>query len=255
MNTHENDVVVTVSVKDMVVLFFKRLWIILLAAIVAGGACFAWLTYSYEEEYTSKATIFLYYTDNVSSVTMATSYMQLALLVVNDCEQILTSRLVINRVIEEITTDTSFPNEWRREVGELGYNGLKRCLSISNVEDSRVLEIAVKTSHPELSKIIVDKICEYGAEEIEDYLGFRQVSIIDEGTLNRHPSNSVSVLTPLLAAIVAGLLVYGVALLIKLNDNKVNTAEDVERYLELSVLGEIPTVVSGSKGKAKKGYY
>ena len=43
--------------------------------------------------------------------------------------------------------------------------------------------------------------------------------------------------------------VYAIALLIKLNDNKVNCAEDVEKYLGLSVLGEIPTFSGATKIK------
>lgn len=249
MNTNENEEVIVINIKDMAVLFLKRLWLILLAAIIAGGACFAWLTYTYEEEYTSKATIFLYYTDGAKSASAAASYLEVALYVLNDCEGILTSRLVINKVIDEVTSDLSLSSRWRREVGELGYNGIKQSISISNVTDSRILEIAVRTSDPELSKLLVDKICAYGAAEIENYLGFKQVSIIDEGTLNRHPSNSVSTIIPLAVAILAGLFVFAVALLIKISDNKINCAEDVEKYLDLSVLGEIPVVASTSKNR------
>ena len=120
MNTNENEEVVVISLKDMAIVFVKRLWLILLAAIIAGGACFAWLTSTYEEEYTSKSTIFLYYTDGVKSASAAASYLEVALYVVNDCEQIITSRLVINKVIHEVTTDLSLPSQWRREAGEPG---------------------------------------------------------------------------------------------------------------------------------------
>lgn len=249
MNTNQNEEMIVINLKDMAILFLKRLWLILLAAIIVGGACFAWLTYTYEEEYTSKATIFLYYNEGGQSVNVAASYLEISLYVLNDCEQILTSRLVINKVIDEITSDLTLSSKWRREVGELGYNGMKNSITISNVADSRVMEIAMRSSDPKLSKLIVDKICSYGAEEIENYLGFKQVSIIDEGTLNRHPSNSVNIVIPIAAAILAGLLVFAIALIIKMTDNKINHAEDVEKYLDLTVLGEIPATSSISRGK------
>ena len=53
MNATENMDVISISFKDMMSLFLKRLWLILLAALIVGGACFAYLTYTYEEEYTS----------------------------------------------------------------------------------------------------------------------------------------------------------------------------------------------------------
>lgn len=241
MNATENMDVVSMSFKDMVSLFMKRLWLILLAALIVGGACFAYLTYTYEEEYTSKSTIYLFYKEEGRSASAAMSYLEVAMYTLNDCEQIITSRRVLNSVIEDILADEELPRKWKKEVDALGYSGLKRSVSITNVTDSRVLEIAVRTSDPELSKEIVDRICAYGASEIKYYMGFDQVRVLDEGTLNPAPSNSVSILLPVSLALIAGLIVYAIALLIRLNDNKVNCAEDVEKYLGLSVLGEIPS--------------
>ena len=50
MNTNENMEAVSISFKDMLILFLKRLWLILLVAILVGGASFAYLTATYEEE-------------------------------------------------------------------------------------------------------------------------------------------------------------------------------------------------------------
>lgn len=249
MNATENQEVVTISIKDMVVLFIKRLWLILLAAIIAGAASLFYLRATYVEEYTSKSTIFLFYKEEGRSGSAAMSYLEVALYTLNDCEQIITSRRVLNSVIQDITEDENLPNRWKKEVNELGYSGLKRSISISNVTDSRVLEISVRSSDPELSKEIVDRICTYGANEIKYYMGFDQVRVIDEGTLNYAPSNPVSLLIPMTLAFAAGLLVYAIFLVIKLSDNKVNSSDDVEKYLELSVLGEIPSFTSASKMK------
>ena len=253
MNTTENIEAVSISFKEMMILFLKRLWLILLVAILVGGAAFAYLTYTYEEEYTSKSTIYLFYKEEGRSGSAAISYLEVALYTLNDCEQIITSRRVLNSVIEDILDDTDLPRAWRREVNQMGYSGLKRSISISNVTDSRVLEISVRTSDPELSKEIVDRICARGASEIKYYMGFDQVRVLDEGTLNYAPSNSVSLLIPIVLAMAAGLLIYVIALLAKLNDDRITCAEDIEKYMGLSVLGEIPAFAVAAS-KAKKYY-
>ena len=251
MNTTENVDVISISFKEMVTLFFKRLWLILLVAVIVGGSCFAYLTYTYEPEYTSKSTIYLFYKEEGRSGSAAMSYLEVALYTLNDCEQILTSRRVLNRVIEDILADDTgtVKRSWKREVEEMNYSGLKRSITISNITDSRVLEIAVRTTDHRLSKLIVDKICSYGATEIKNFMGFDQVRVLDEGTINTAPSNSVNFLTPVALAFVAGLLVYAIALLVKINDTNVNSAEDVEKYLGLSVLGEIPSFNGVTKVK------
>lgn len=240
MNVNENNDALSISLKEMLSLFMKRLWLILLVALIAGSSCFAYLTATYEEEYTSKSTIFLFYKEEGRSGSAAMSYLEVALYTLNDCKQILTSRRVLNSVIQDITEDESIPNRWKKEINLLGYSGLKRSISISNVSDSRVLEISVRSSDPEFSKVVVDRICSYGANEIKYYMGFDQVRVIDEGTLNYSPSNPVGILIPLAMAFAAGFLVFAIFLIIRLSDNKVNSAEDIEKYLGLSVLAEIP---------------
>ena len=253
MNTNENEEVIVINLKDLAILFVQRLWIILLAAIIVGISCFAWLSYTYEEEYTSTAKVFLYYTDGVKSASAAASYLEVALYVVNDCEQFLTSRPVINEVLLELRQDFSLPSEQRALIMSMDYNTVKRSMNISNVADSRVLEVSVTTANHEVSKLLVDKICARGSSVIAEMLGFEQVRIFEEGTVSPNPSNSVSKTVPIIAAFLAGLAVYAVALVIKIGDNKINNAEDVEKYLGLSVLGEIP-VIGSSRSKGKKYY-
>ena len=249
MNTNENENVIVINLKDLAILFLKRLWIILLAAIIVGVSCFAWLTYTYEEEYTSTAKIFLYYTDGVKSASAAASYLEVALYVVNDCEQFLTSRPVVNKVILDLREDFTLPSEQRALIMKLDYKDVVKSMKISNVPDSRVLEVSITTSNPDVSKMLVDNICLSASSVIADMLGFEQVRVFEEGTYSTSPSNSVSVTIPIAMAILAGLFVYMIALLVKLGDNKINSAEDVEKYLGLSVLGEVPVFSSNSKGK------
>lgn len=249
MNANENNDALSISLKEMLALFMKRLWLILLVAVLVGGSCFVYLTETYVEEYTSKSTIFLFYKEEGRSGSAAMSYLEVALYTLNDCKQILTSRRVLESVRQDIEEDENIPIRWKREINQLGYNGLKRSISISNVSDSRVLEISVRSFDPEFSKVVVDRICSYGANEIKYYMGFDQVRVIDEGTLNRAPSNPVSLLIPLVAAFGAGFLVFAIFLIVKLSDNKVNTSEDVEKHLGLSVLAEIPSYNATNRTK------
>ena len=134
----------------------------------------------------------------------------------------------------------------------MGTDGVKHAVSVSNVSGSHVLYVSVTTDAPEVSQILANAICSRGAEMMEHIYGLDPIFVISEGRLPYSPSNSVSVVIPLAAALLAGMAVYGLFLLIKLSDNKINRAEDVEKYLGLSVLGEIP--VASSKTR-RKGYY
>ena len=69
MNTNNgNEEVVVINLKDMVMLFLKRLWAILLVAAVVGGAGLFWENYTYEERYTSTVEAILFSEGGSSSL-------------------------------------------------------------------------------------------------------------------------------------------------------------------------------------------
>jgi hypothetical protein len=56
-----------------------------------------------------------------------------------------------------------------------------------------------------------------------------------------------------LIALVAAIAVYGVFFVLYLLDDKISTAEDVEKYLGVNMLGQIPNREEAQRRK-KKGY-
>jgi hypothetical protein len=76
------------------------------------------------------------------------------------------------------------------------------------------------------------------------------VSIVMDGRLNTNPSNTTSLTTYALVGIVAAVLVYGIFFLMFMLDDSVWTDEEIEKYLGVSILGDIPDANS----TRKKGY-
>lgn len=106
---------------------------------------------------------------------------------------------------------------------------------------------------PEQAKQIVDAICEIGQEKITQAMGFQQVNLYEYGTLNSKPCNTTSMTTYLLVGMIAAILVYSAFLIIFLLDDRIRTEQDIERYLGLSVLGDIPN--ANDKKNHQYGYY
>lgn len=86
------------------------------------------------------------------------------------------------------------------------------CVSTSNPEDTRILEVTVRSDSPENAKRIVDQVCTIGAQRIEDAMGFQQVNLYEFGTTDPEPCNRTGLTTFLLAAIAAALAAYVVLL-------------------------------------------
>lgn len=229
----------TVTLKDLWGVFTRNLIIIILVGAAVTGGTFMGNRLTTEPQYKSTATLYILRQDNE---TTTTSDFTLALNVVNDCTYFLKSHSVVDQVIEELGLSMS-------------YGQLRKCISTSNPESTRILEVTVIADSPQQAKDIVDRVCEIGAEKIEKAMGFSQVRLYEYGIFNDTPSNSARFVYFLAMGIVAAALTYAVCLVIFLQDDRIRTDEDVERYLGLCVLGNIPKADETGKNKSLYGIY
>lgn len=240
MTTKDNASVRVVTLKDLWGIFIHRLWVMILAAVVVAGGLLLINRLTFVPAYSSTATLYILRQDNDTSSGNSDSDFSLALKVVNDCDYLLKSHSVLDEVIQELNL-------------EIDYKNLSKSVSTSNPENTRILEVTVESDSPENAKRIVDALCEIGQEKITEAMGFQQVNLYEYGTLNDKPCNTTSMTTYLLAGMIAAILVYSVFLIIFLLDDRIRTEEDIERYLGLSILGDIPN--ANDKKNHQYGYY
>ena len=231
----------TVTLKDLWGVFVQRLWAIILAACICCGGFLVFNRMTFVPQYASTATLYILRQADSATASDANSDFSLALKVVNDCTYLLKSHTVLDEVISSLNLD-------------MEYEDLYDCVSTSNPEDTRILEVTVKADSPELAKRIVDRICTIGSKRIEDAMGFQQVNLYELGTTDPDPCNRTRMLTFAFAGIIAAVVTYVIFLIIFLLDDRIKTDdENLERYLGLSVLGNIPN--ADGKKPGKYGYY
>ena len=230
-----------ITLKDLWAIFIHRFWVMALAAITVMGGMLLVIRLTYVPQYESTATLYILRQDNEQSGSSSVSSdFSLALNVVSDCTYLLKSHSVVDAVIDELHLD-------------IPYEELSKIISTNNPDNTRILEVNVKAGSPELAKSIVDSICQIGAGKIEEAMGFSQVNLYEYGVLNTRPCNTTGLMTYLLVGIVTAILVYSVFLVTFLLDDRIRSEEDVEHYLGLSILGDIPNADDSKKGRY--GYY
>lgn len=219
-----------IDLMDLWRLFWKKWWVMLLAAVMAGTTMWGVVRLTFVPEYTSTATLYVLKEHNEQKTdSSVASDFSLALNVVNDCTYIAKSHAVLDQVIDELQLNISYSNLYSR-------------VTISNPQNTRVLEVRVTADSPQNAKQIADCLCEVAVVQIEKAMGFQQVNFYEHAILNTSPSNTVSVKTYLTAAMAAAALVYAIYVLRFLLDDHMRTEEDIQKYLGLTVLGSIPDV-------------
>jgi capsular polysaccharide biosynthesis protein len=235
MNNNENAIEYSIDLKELFNLFVKRLPVLILAAAVAVGVFFAYDTFTYVPEYESTAVLYVL-KQNADGSEASSSEFNMAINVTTDCTLLLKSHSVLEAVISELNLDTS-------------YSKLNKSVTTSNPTNSRVLNVAVRSDSPENAKRIVDKVCEIGVEQIEEAMGFKQVNFYEHGTLTTTPCNRTSLMVYFAIGIAAAALVYLVFAAKLIFDDRIDSDEDIEKYLEIAVIGIIPdaNATSGKK--------
>ena len=240
MNETNTQQVITFG--DIWELFLQRLVIILLVTAVSVGVFYVYNTVTYVPMYQSTATLYIADDDSIEGNTSADAYnnYSLALKVVNDCDYLLSSRSVVDQLIQEMGL-------------KVGYGVLQSRISTDNPTNTRFLEVTVEAESPELSKQIVDRLCEIGENTSNEAMGIN-LRLYEYGTFSAIPCNGTAKSTYLIVGIVAAVITFGLCLLFFLLDDRIRSADHIEQVLGLTVLGDIPDCnAHGQKGRY--GYY
>lgn len=231
-----NDEIIEIDLFELLQILLHHWWIILMSGVATGIIgfliCFVGLTPIYQ------STTSIYIMSKGGS-NLSYSDTQLASQLTKDFEALITSRTVLESVIEKCDLSS-------------GYEDLKRKVSVSNKKDTRIVEISVKNTIPSNAQMIADCVREVASKQIKEVTDVEAVNVVDKANL---PIKAVSPSKKkwTLGGIFAGAFVSILLIAIKyLLDDTIKTSEDVEKYLQLSTLALIPIMNSANTKKGGK---
>ena len=202
----------------------KRIWLILLAAVLGGGIFGAFSKIVLVPQYQSTAMLYV-----LSKETTLTSLadLQIGSQLTKDYQVIVTSRPVLEDVISALGID-------------MKYEDFKEKLTIGNPADTRILSITAEDPDPYLAKQIVDQVADTASEYIGDIMEMIPPKMIEEGAVPTQKSSPSNTRNALIGAFLGVFLVCGMAVLEIILNDTIENEEDVAKYLGLSVLASIP---------------
>jgi len=255
----------TVAIWDIFLSVIGKWWLVLLVAILFGGVAMVYTDATYVDTYESYGSIFLVEKKENQFGSSEISY----------------TGMVMDDYIYRVTTEENFrkavdllPEELRavyldatNQVNEaelesyirqicasVDWKTLRSATSIENVENTHYLRVVVQSTDPILSYAATNAVLKASLVSLSDFFGVEEVAIDEQPRLSYMPASSKSYTLAVLAALVGMALVAGVLVLLYLRDDKINTSEDVEKYLGLPVLAMIPeTEITEEKHKKSAG--
>lgn len=240
-NNSANEDVIEIDLQELFGLLLHWLWLIVICGIAAGAVGFVLSRFVIVPQYESTTTVYILSKNN-SSNSLTYSDTQLANQLTKDYEELITSRNVLEQVIDKFEL-------WE----EYSYGGFKEKVTVSNPSDTRMISITVKDPDPAMAQQLADAIRDISAGRITSVMSIEAVNVVDTANLPADPSEpSVFKWTVFGAAI--GIFLSAVILIVRfLMDDTIKSSEDIEKYLSLSTLALIPDSELEEKRNAKKG--
>lgn len=226
-----------IDMGDLLRMLLHRLWLILLAMIGGAAAAFIISRFLITPRYQSTTKIYILNRENSNTVTA--SDLQLGTQLTKDYAELIQCRYVL----ETVSGDMGLG---------LSYKAMKEMVTVSNPADTRILSITVTDTDPARAKEIADYIRDVSAEHIRKVMDIEAVNMVEDADLPPEQYSPDTSRNMLLGGAAGGAGMVLILVLVYLLDDSIKGAQDVERYLNMSVLAVIPLDEEGKTAKSKK---
>lgn len=220
---------IEIDVLQLVKVLWKRKWIIVLAALVAGLVSFAYSSFVIKPQYTSTTRIYVVNRNQADKPGLSNQDLQAGAYLVKDYREIILSQ----DVLEKVVTDQKLTMDAKT---------LGKKVSVNVPTDTRIVSISVRDVNPEEASRIANALREVAAQKIISITRVSDVTTLDEARPATSPSSPNIRRNTMMSVIVVAGLVILVVLLVELLDDRVKRPEDIEEVMQLSLLGVVPNL-------------
>lgn len=222
------DRIVEVDLREILRVCLRKLWLILLSALVLGVAVYLYTAFFVNPQYITGAS---FYVNNslqsgesqkISSSDLATSQ-RLVLTYVN----IIKSDTVLEKVIDEIELDMTASQ-------------LRGIMTAESIDDTEMFKVQISHEDPQLAARIANAIATVAPNEISNIIVGSTTKVVDRAKVPTSPYSPNRMQNALLGALVGMVLAVAYIVIRTLMDVRIKSEEDLAAISSVPVLGSIP---------------
>lgn len=230
------------DVIDLMELFFalrKHLVLLIFTAIIGGGLGFAVSRFVLTPTYTSTSMIYV-----MSKETTLTSLadLQIGSQLTQDYKVLTTSRTVMEDVIQKLGL-------------KYDYMTLRSKVSLDNPKDTRILNISVLDTDPQMAKKLTDAVADSASSYIADIMEQDPPKIIEYGEIPLQKTGPKTERNTMMGALLFLLVAVAFVTIDMLTNDTIKTEDDIENYFGLPVLATIPEKDAAAAKKSEQYNY
>ena len=217
----------TIDLREYFAIIKKRFWIIaiitVVAMVVSGVISFFMLSPVYE----SKSTLIVNTEKNEDTQMITGDQFSVSQKLAVTYGEIIKSRAVLESVISNLKLDSE-------------YEDLVEKITVSPVKDTQIISISVQDTNPKKARDIANEIPKVFEKEVKRITKANDIQVIDKAILPENPIKPNKMMNVAIAAVLGMMIGLFVVFVLEYLDNKIKTPQDVEKHLDLPILGVIP---------------
>ena len=227
----------TIQLKEVLRMLRKRVGLILILtalAVIAAGV----MSYFVMPPIYQASTQLLVNKTQSEQPLYSPGEVQTNLQLINSYNVIMKSPAILDQVIDELGIDLT--------VAELNEK-----MTVSSEEDSQVVNLTVQDTNPQMAADIANETAEVFREKIFTLMNIDNVNILSKAKVEENPApiKPKPLLNMALALVVGLMLGIGIAFLLEYLDNTIKSEQDIERLLQVPVLGAVAAFDHTNKKK------
>ena len=230
----------TISLKELFLTMKKRIMLIItitiIAMVVTGLVSYFVLTPVYK----SSTQILVNQSKTDDTTFYNTNEVQTNIQLISTYSVIIKSAAILNNVKNELGLNISVSQ-------------LNSKISVESAQNSQIMTVSVTDSDPVIALEIANKTAEVFKKEIAEIMNVNNVTVLPlaNDQENQSPVSPNSPLNIVTSAAIGLLIGIGLAFLLEYLDNTVKSEQDIERLIEIPVLGAITTIDDNFDSKMK----
>lgn len=237
MNNNQEEITI-----DLVELFF-RLWenkVVILMTTIFTMLLFVTVTRLFiTPQYTSETSVYVLTRANQDSNSVTSADLTAGSQLTNDYKELVTSRPVLEQAINVVGVDMTTDQ-------------LAGKVHVTVNSNTRIMHISVTDENPRIARNLANAVRDAVASQIVSVMDMDSVNVVEEANLPTAPSAPSVKKNAVIGALLGLVLTAALVILQTILDDTIKSAEDVEKYLGLTVLGQIPLTDAEYDGKPTK---
>lgn len=218
----------SVEIWQIIRYVLRRIWIIIFAGVLLGLCALIFTKLTTKPTYTSSTKMYILEKDDSSS-SVNGGNLQISATIAKDYAQLIKDRQVAESVIAELDLSDSVET-------------LISKIEVTMPNEGRILMISVTDTDPYMASKIATAVRDAAAIHIKEVMNSDAINVVEEANIPQGQAMYNYQRNGLIGVLAGIFIAAGVIILQYILNDSIKTAADIERYLNISVLGTIPTM-------------